>query len=129
MIFFGSDIAVADSEGEGRVYLIDGDTGMVFDEILNPAPTSANDNFGYAMAEVTGGIAIGAPRADSLGVDDGLAYVFDANGNLRTTLNNPAPSADPGVENFGLSVAGVEMNVLVGAPSRGTAVYRLWGAP
>ena len=66
------------------------------------------------MAGVGGNILVGARRGRPGGVTDaGSAYLFDgATGALLLTIPNPAPVA---YDQFGISVAGVGGNILVGA--------------
>ncbi len=99
----------------GSVYLFDGTTGASLLTIPNPAP-AAGDQFGASVAAVGGNILVGA-NMDDPGVtpvtDAGSAYLFDgATGALLLTIPNPAPNSG---DQFGVSVAGVAGNILVGA--------------
>ena len=82
------------------------------------------DQFGFSVAVVPDGIGdldsvvVGAPFDDGAGLDAGIAYVFETDGVLRHTLDNPSPNAD---DVFGQAVAAVSdgvggFEVAVGEP-------------
>jgi len=106
---YGDDTATTNA---GAVYLFN-TNGALLLTITNPAPT-ADDNFGNRMAMLGGDrVVIGAPGDDTTGPDAGSAYVFNVNGTLLATLNNPAPAAN---DRFGSRIApfGSE-GVIIGA--------------
>jgi hypothetical protein len=97
----------------GSAYLFDSTTGALLFTFNKPNPT-ADDEFGNAVAGVGSNALIGAPYDDPGGVTNaGSAYLFSGTtGALLQTFNNPNPSVD---SQFGISVAGVGTNVLIGA--------------
>lgn len=103
--------AVGHSTG-GVVYLF-GTNGALITALTNPTP-HASDNFGIAVAAVGDGhVLIGAWGEDTGAPDAGAAYLFGTNGNLLTTITNPAPS--PG-DLFGYSVLAMGTDrMLIGA--------------
>jgi hypothetical protein len=99
----------------GAAYLYD-TQGNLVSFFQEPSP-AAGDEFGYSIAGVGNNVLVGAPyRAVGGFANAGVAYLFDLNGNLLTTYLNPIPS---GSGTFGLSVATVGNNVLIGAPTQG----------
>lgn len=79
---------------------------------LNPTPADG-DNFGYSVAAVGTNVLVGAPFDDAGATDAGAAYLFDgASGTLLRTFSNPTPAIG---DWFGVSVAALGSNVLVGA--------------
>jgi len=97
----------------GSAYLFDSTTGALLFTFNKPNPT-ADDEFGNAVAGVGSNALIGAPYDDPGGVTNaGSAYLFSGTtGALLQTFNNPNPSVD---SQFGISVAGVGTNALIGA--------------
>ncbi len=96
----------------GAAYLFNANTGALLRTFLNPTP-AYNDYFGWSVAAVGGNVLIGAPNDDAGAPDAGAAYLFDANtGALLQTFLNPTPALSDG---FGVSVAAVGSNVLIGA--------------
>jgi len=70
------------------------------------------DHFGRSVSAVGNNVLVGAPKEDFGSNDLGAAYLLDgSSGTLLHTLETPLP--DGGL-NFGVSVAGVGNNVLVG---------------
>jgi hypothetical protein len=113
----GEDVLVGvvrdDTKGPntGAAYLFDGSTGKVLQTFHSPEP-GRKRGFGFAVAALEDNVLVcGAhftPRADG-----GLVYLFDSvTGDVLRTFHNPAPAVCDG---FGISVAVVEGNVLVGA--------------
>jgi len=89
-------------------------SGTLLQTFDNPQPVFSG-NFGESVAAVGNDILIGAPRNTSGGKPEaGQAFLFNLNGTLLQTFDNPQP-VDGG--NFGDSVAGVGSNILVGAPN------------
>jgi hypothetical protein len=91
----------------------------------NPTPDS-NDRFGRAAAGVGNNVLIGAYQDDAGADSAGVVYLFDgATGALLHTFLNPAPG---NFDYFGWSIAGVDNNVLIGAPFDDAARRRDAGA-
>ncbi|MEQ8999370.1 MAG: CHAT domain-containing protein [Coleofasciculus sp. B1-GNL1-01] len=120
-----SDKVIVGAPGEnnnnGRVYLFDRD-GILQRSFDNPNSSIAEGNtqfgFGYSVAAVGSNVLVGSPGDDTQGTDTGAAYLFE--GNTGTRLHDffsPNPTGSPTNNGrFGYSVAGVDSNVLVGAP-------------
>jgi hypothetical protein len=86
----------------------------------NPNPASG-DQLGYSVAFVGRNLLVGVPFADMGGTDAGAAYLFDgATGALLHTFQKPQPSAG---DWFGISVAALGENVLVGALGDDTGAH------
>jgi hypothetical protein len=98
----------------GGASLYDTTNGNLLRTFSNPFITT-QDNFGFSVATLPGNrFAISAPWADRGATNAGAVYIFDgSNGTLLQTLLNPNSSADA---NFGISIAAVGDNLLVGAP-------------
>jgi len=116
----GSNILVgAYSNGSinaGSAYLFNGATGALLRTINNPTPESG-DSFGWSVAGVGNNVLVGAPLDNTGAISAGSAYLFNgATGTLLRTFNNPTPADD---DNFGISVASVGNNILVGSPDNG----------
>lgn len=96
--------------------------------LTDPA-ASVRGWFGSSVAWVGPDVLVGAPRVDAGAEDAGAAYLFDgASGELLFAFANPDPSPD---DRFGFSVASLDGNVLVGAPTTGDgpgATYLFDGA-
>ena len=121
---FGASVAVSgnyavvgsyqdDTNGTnaGAVYLFDVTTGALVTTLYNPSP-NASDVFGTSVAISGDRIVVGASGDDNVASNVGVAYLFDTNGTLLSTLNNPFPN---GGDNFGVSVAISNRFILVGA--------------
>jgi subtilisin family serine protease len=100
----------------GAVHLFDGTSGTLLHTFHSPT-AQPNDEFGRALGVAGTKLAVGAPGADG-GV--GAVYLFDADlqspgfGTLLQTFSNPSPQLLP--DHFGLAVATLGDDVLVGAP-------------
>lgn len=95
----------------GAAYVFEASTGELVTSI--PSPSVGRDDFGSAVAIDGDLVVVGAPLADSVELDTGLAWVFDAlTGERLAILQNPVP--DRGA-NFGASVAIDGDLVVVGA--------------
>jgi Calx-beta domain/RTX calcium-binding nonapeptide repeat (4 copies)/FG-GAP repeat len=96
----------------GAAYLFDGVTGELLQTFLNPTP-ALGDEFGNSVAVVGNNVLIGTPLDDTGAEGAGAAYLFDGTtGALLQTFLNPQPKA---FDIFGISVAAVGNNVLIGA--------------
>ena len=103
----------------GKAYIFDVTTGALVHTLNNPTAygTSANDNFGRALA-ISGDYAIVGVRAedDAGGTNSGKAYIFNVTtGALVYTLNNPNPYGTSANDLFGYSVAISDNYAIVGA--------------
>jgi hypothetical protein len=98
----------------GAAYLFS-TNGTLLTTFANPAPT-ARAKFGDALTALGSNlILIGAAWADTGATDAGVAYLFNTNGTLITTITNPTPL---GFENFGKSMVAVgDDRVIIGAPN------------
>ena len=93
----------------GKAYIFDATTGSLLHTLHNPNAysTSANDQFGSAVA-ISGNLAVvGAWQEDDAGgTNSGKAYIFDVTtGSLLRTLNNPNAYGTSVDDYFGQSVA------------------------
>ncbi|MEQ9236779.1 CHAT domain-containing protein [Coleofasciculus sp. E2-BRE-01] len=87
---------------------------------FNPNNSSTENQFGYSVAALGSDVLVGDPGYDEGGQNDvGIAYLFDGNdGSLLQSFINPDTDTPPNAtgDQFGFSVAGVGLNVLIGAP-------------
>jgi hypothetical protein len=109
----------------GSVFVFDVETGEERITVQSPGGLvpATEDRFGIAIAMSSSRIVAGAPQ-DALDPDGpggtypiigaGSVYVFDKHGRFQTTIWNPFPGIG---DNFGASVAIVDENIIVGAPS------------
>lgn len=82
--------------------------------ITNPTPQTGEQFGGSAAAAGNNQILIGAPGENTGQPGAGSAYLYDSDGTLVRTFNNPGAAA---MDSFGYSVAGVGTDrVLIGAP-------------
>ena len=85
----------------GAAYLFD-TSGTLLKTLTNPTPASG-DEFGRAVAAIgESSLLIGAASDDNAATDAGIAYLFNIDGSLLTTFNNPAPATG---DLFGNAVA------------------------
>jgi WD40 repeat protein len=109
-ILIGAPLVNARDFNSGAAYLFDGFTGKLIRTILNPAP-APNAVFGASVAAMGADLLIGG----SISV-----FLFDGDtGKLLQTFHNPdhpGGGVSQTSDGFGLSVAAVESDVLVGAP-------------
>ncbi|MEQ8974484.1 MAG: CHAT domain-containing protein [Coleofasciculus sp. C1-SOL-03] len=123
---FGNSVASVDSN------ILIGSLGQAF--LFNPMgtllqtfnnPNSVNGgSFGTSVASVGRDILIGAPFSTSSGVSGaGQAFLFNSNGILLQTFDNPNPDDPSPIEAnlFGASVASVGNNILISAPNNNTS--------
>jgi len=97
----------------GSVYVYS-TNGTLLNTITNPTP-EYGAAFG-AQIVVLGKdrLVVSAPRDSTTGFESGSAYVFDINGTLLATINNPAPAI---YDYFGWSMAAFgSEGVIIGAP-------------
>ncbi len=98
---------------QGAVHVFDSTTGDFLFTITSPEPI-AGAEFGLSIARVGGNILVSAKTADQGVGSVGRAYLFNGTtGTPLLTFLNPNPIV-PG--RFGVSVAAVGENVLIGAP-------------
>jgi len=110
----GDDGSATDA---GAAYLFDATTGELIRKFENPSAFEG-DHFGHAVATNDGHFLIGAPHAISPitgATRAGVAYLYDSiNSQPLITLFKPDPVEG---DLFGWSLAFVEENAIVGAPS------------
>lgn len=101
---------------EGAIYVFDLKTGNHLYTIKNPERYGP-DEFGISLASVDDKLVVGAPAQEFRGVRSaGIAYIFNLDsGDLVATIENPSPTRG---SNFGISVASLGENFLVGSPGR-----------
>jgi len=102
----------------GAVHVFD-TNGILLTTITNPTP-AAYDYFGAGMALVgSGRVVIGASGDDATGTNAGSAYLFNVDGTLLATVNNPTPGPD---DYFGgyLAACG-NGGVIIGTPGDDTS--------
>jgi filamentous hemagglutinin family protein len=114
----GSDILISafnntsggfNDAGQAFLFNQDGTLLQTFD---NPQPVPEG-RFGGSVATVGSDILIGAQRNTSGGVNDaGQAFLFNRDGTLLQTFDNPQPVPEG---RFGWSVAAVGSDILIGA--------------
>ena len=105
---YWDDVAALDS---GTVYRFDPTTGVAKPDLFNEA-SSSFDYFGQAVDAEGDNLVVGAPLDDTSGPDAGIVYIFDQDGQVKSTILNPDPDA---FDQFGFSVA-ISGNILaVGA--------------
>lgn len=123
----GSNIIVGASSDDtgatdaGSVYFYSGATWDSILTINNPAPDlpTGGDAFGYSVAALGSNIIVGAYLDDTGAADTGSAYLMNGStGATILTINNPYPAAS---DNFGVSVAALGSNIIVGAYADDTA--------
>lgn len=90
----------------------------------NPTPRIL-DGFGMAAVQHDGDVLIGSPYALHAGRDTGLAYLFDQQGRVLHTFENPFVT--PGAL-FGQAVALTKQHVIIGAPHARDTVGTQTGA-
>jgi len=92
----------------GSVYVFNAATGVLETTINNPTP-DYDDIFGAVVGKLDDRIIVGAPWDDTDGVNAGIVYLFDLDGDRLATFHNPSPT-DPWFS----SVASVSGKVLIG---------------
>ena len=99
-------------EFAGAVYVF-GTNGTLLTTITNPSPLIST-SFGSSLAVVgSDKLLIGTPFDDRGAGSAGVAYLFNTNGTLLTTITNPTPAFD---DEFGNAVAALGSDkILVGA--------------
>jgi len=105
LLVIGADgNTVSNQVAAGAVFLYR-TNGTLIKSINNPVP-GPNHYFGASVAVLgSDRVLIGAPDAFRLVANEGIAYLFNTNGNLLTTFTNPVPVAG---DNFGWSVASLK---------------------
>lgn len=122
--YYGRSIAVvgtdrvligspADGANPEAVYVFN-TNGTLMLTITNPTP-AAGDWFGQRIAVLGNDrVVVSAPDDDTTGLNSGSAYVFNLNGTLLATINNPAPGVG---DRFGLRMTAFgNEGVIIGAP-------------
>jgi uncharacterized delta-60 repeat protein len=105
----------SDTESPGRVGLYPLAPGAIAEVLWGPGP-QAPHGFGEAVAVLGNHLVIvGSPTEDTIATDSGAVHLFDP---LREVLLRTFhhPTGQP-FANFGVSVAGLGTDVLIGAPA------------
>jgi hypothetical protein len=117
--------AIGESSASGIAYLVN-TNGTLLSTFTNPTPAN-NDAFGYSVASVgTERVLISSPNDSADAFRSGIAYLFNTNGALITTITNPAPGTN---DQFGFAVAATSDRLLIAAATdtiagiRSGAVY------
>ncbi len=96
----------------GAVHRFDGDTGGFVETILSPSP-QAGDHFSRGLTLLGNDVLVGVTGDNAGGANSGAAYLFDGTtSDHAETFLNPSPDDD---DNFGVSVAQVGENIVVGS--------------
>ena len=105
----------------GKAYLFQ-TNGMLQTTFTNPTP-AIGDHFGYSVAALgRTHVLISAFGDQADGQYPGVVYLFNTDGALAATFDNPAPE---GFDGFGHSLAAVGNDrVLIGAPSDSTGAHQ-----
>ncbi|MEQ9481939.1 filamentous hemagglutinin N-terminal domain-containing protein, partial [Coleofasciculus sp. F4-SAH-05] len=118
LLVFTGFVDAGASLGEAGTLLLDPKTITIRDPntplatFLNPQPVQ-DGYFGNSVAAVGSDILIGASQNTSGGVSQaGQAFLFNPTGTLQHTFDNPQPVQNG---NFGISVAAVGSDILIGA--------------
>ena len=107
------------------MYRLDGSTGGVVFEYLDPVDNAGADDFGVFVGEFEGHVLVSDIQEDVAGQNRGAVYVLDSsNGNVLLTLEDPEPQLDQGW--FGWAVAVLGTNLFVSAPSRDGDLGRVY---
>jgi len=102
----------------GRVYQFDTLSGQLVRTFADPA-AEPDDFFGSSLAIAGDRLVVGASGNDTGATNGGAVYLFDATtGTLLQTIVNPTPAA---YDAFGLSVAGIGGDLVVGSARSGAA--------
>ena len=128
---FGRDVAISGSHlliGElgdalgggsqiGEAHLFGLDDGELITTFGNPTPADG-DFFGDSLDIDGNYVLIGAQNDNTLGVNVGQAYLFDIDGNLLATIDDPTVSSS---DRFGADVSIDGGRFLIGSPNDSTA--------
>ena len=106
---YGDDTGATDA---GAAYLFHSNTGTLLQTFSNPSP-AVFEHLGGSVAAVGNNVLLGAPSNPPGATNVGAAYLFNGTtGGLLQSFTNPTPGD---ISWFGISVAAVGDNVLVGA--------------
>ena len=126
-VLVGANYDDTQAPENGVVYLFDGSTAALVQTFLDPAPAgpvvTGYNYFGWAVGAIGNDALIGKPELDLSFVlqNVGEVYRFDtATATIVQTYVNPAPSYQ---DDFGMAVASVGPNVIVGAHGDNTFGY------
>ncbi len=114
------------ASGEGAVYLFDSESGALLHTFTSPK-VDQRDSFGRSLAGVGGNVLVSAPYDGTEG-EAGAVYLFDGeSGALLWTFINPTVPDQPGVVDFGWSLAAAGERIVVGARGGNAGTYRSSG--
>lgn len=99
--------------GQAHLFDIDGNLLQTFDDPTPSTGAALGDRFGTSVDLDGGYVLIGASTDDTIGVNVGQAHLFDLNGNLLHTFDDPTPTSG---DLFGTSLAIDGNRVIIGAP-------------
>jgi hypothetical protein len=113
----GDDAVLYESAGAISVYRIEAGTLALEQRVENPAPATANEMFGYALAFVDGStLVVGAPNARAFFSGAGAAYVLERSGTTWSVGPSLEPSTLSSNDSLGFAVAAGPDTIVVGAP-------------
>jgi hypothetical protein len=112
----GTNILIGDTSvdnGRGAAYLFNGSPPYQLLQTFHDPNREADEQFGFCVAALGSNMLVGCKYDNTHTTDKvGSAYLFDANGMLLTTFDNPEPNYG---DQFGCSIVAAGGNVLVGA--------------
>jgi WD40 repeat protein len=111
-IVIGSPMDETAGGNSGQVHIFDAASGQLLHTITGPNPHSSR-RFGWSVDLYGDNILIGSP-----GLGSGNAYLYNTDGELLHTFNDPTPTHTPGYysqDEFGSSVSIDGNRVLIGA--------------
>ena len=115
-VLVGSESFEVDGQdGAGGVFIFEVQTGDLLLTVPNPEPQN-DDAFGIAVVSLgLDAFVVGADRDNPGGINNaGTIYLYDANGFLRETIDNPTPQPR---DQFGRALAAIDSGtIVVGAP-------------
>jgi len=99
------------AEDAGTAYLFNS-TGTLLTTFRNPTPLK-EEGFGYTVAGFGDKVLIGAWKESSDTEKSGAVYLYESDGTLLQTFNNPTPGVK---DEFGSSFAVIGANILISTP-------------
>lgn len=89
-ILIGAQRDNTNGDEVGQAHLFEVATGNLLQTFDDPSP-SGSDHFGDSVALVGNRVFVSAPGDDTFGENAGQVHVFDIDGSLVHTFNNPGP--------------------------------------